>query len=289
MPTATTIRLRDHCLAPERVDQPASMEAATAACSTLRRAGAAGGLCDGGDCKDDPPSRRAGRPSANTSPMTSPPTGHRCARTPTSRRCGTCAPRARDGPQLPVFQRAKPIDGTLPRSLIGLPRAIAGAVDDEAFNSLTARALERGEGTGLPSGESVARLLGVAVLDQDELDLTRHGWRGETPLWLYILREAAERAQVARLGPVGGRIVGEVLITIIARFRSRISRSTDRGGRRSQPTRRSSSCATCSCGPRVGGGWLVHGDWSRPLTQRAADPPAGRAQPIRPPAAPSPA
>jgi hypothetical protein len=38
---------------------------------------------------------------------------------------------------------------------------------------------------------------------------------GETPLWLYILKEAQVLHDGEQLGPVGGRIVGEVLVGII--------------------------------------------------------------------------
>jgi hypothetical protein len=120
-------------------------------------------------------------------------------------------------PGRPPAQRAKPIDGRLPRSLIELPQAITGAVEHDAYRSLAARDLERGQGTGLPSGESVARHLGVDALSDEELGLAQYGWNGETPLWLYVLREAATRQQGDRLGDVGGRIVAEVLVGIIAR------------------------------------------------------------------------
>jgi hypothetical protein len=116
-----------------------------------------------------------------------------------------------DVPGKAPAQRAKPIDGLLPRSLIELPGAITGVVDDAAYRSLAARDLERGEGTGLPSGEAVAQLIGAEVLSEHELDLARHGWRGETPLWLYILRESSTRHDGDQLGEVGGRIVAEVL------------------------------------------------------------------------------
>jgi hypothetical protein len=36
-----------------------------------------------------------------------------------------------------------------------------------------------------------------------------------TPLWFYILREAHVMAQGLTLGPVGGRIVGEVLLGLL--------------------------------------------------------------------------
>jgi hypothetical protein len=114
-------------------------------------------------------------------------------------------------------QRAKPMDGVLPRSLIELPQAITGAVADEAYRSLAVRDLERGQGTGLPSGEAVSQAMGVEPLSEDEIDLRRHGWEGETPLWLYILRESSVRHAGDRLGEVGGRIVGEVLVEVIRR------------------------------------------------------------------------
>jgi hypothetical protein len=59
-------------------------------------------------------------------------------------------------------------------------------------------------------------LLGVDVLTERELDLRRHGWEGETPLWLYILREASARHAGNQLGGVGARIVAEVLHGVIA-------------------------------------------------------------------------
>lgn len=100
--------------------------------------------------------------------------------------------------------------------MIQLPEAITGTVEDDAYRSLATRDLERGLGTGLPSGEAVAQLIGADILSEDELGLRRHGWQGETPLWLYILRESSVRHEGVRLGEVGGRIVAEVLLEIIA-------------------------------------------------------------------------
>ena len=122
-----------------------------------------------------------------------------------------------DVPGEPRAQRSKPMDGQLPRSLIELPQAITGAVDVAAYRSLAGRDLERGQGTGLPSGEAVARLMDADALTEDELDLRRFGWTDETPLWLYVLREASVRHGGDRLGEVGGRIVAEVLYGVIAR------------------------------------------------------------------------
>jgi Animal haem peroxidase len=112
-------------------------------------------------------------------------------------------------------QRAKRIDGRLPASLIGLPVDITGAVEEEAYHSLAARDLQRGQATALPSGEAVADALGAEVLTREEVGLTQHGWDAETPLWYYVLREADVQQQGDRLGEVGARIVGEVLVGII--------------------------------------------------------------------------
>ena len=121
-----------------------------------------------------------------------------------------------DVPGRASAQRSKPIDGQLPRSLIELPQAITGAVEEEAYRSLAARDLERGQGTGLPSGESVARYMHTAPLTPDEVGLAGFGWEQETPLWLYTLREAAVQHDGDRLGEVGGRLVAEVLIGVIS-------------------------------------------------------------------------
>jgi hypothetical protein len=122
-----------------------------------------------------------------------------------------------DVPGQPAAQRSKPIDGQLPHSLIELPQAVTGAEEVAAYRSLAGRDLERGQGTGLPSGESVARFLGADVLSADEVGLGSYGWDAETPLWLYILRESSARRGGDSLGEVGGRIVGDVLVGIIAR------------------------------------------------------------------------
>ena len=120
-----------------------------------------------------------------------------------------------DLPGRPPAQRSKRMDGRLPASLINLPAQITGEVDDEAYHSLAARDLQRGQAIGLPSGEAVGRHLGVEQLDPADIGLVRHGWRDETPLWFYILREADVVGDGDRLGPVGGRIVGEVLVGLI--------------------------------------------------------------------------
>jgi hypothetical protein len=120
-----------------------------------------------------------------------------------------------DVPGRPPAQRAKRIDGRLARSLIELPTALTGESDQQAYQSLAGRDLQRGHAYGLPSGESVASAMGEQGLDAAEVGLAGSGWDSETPLWFYVLRESEAREDGERLGPVGGRIVAEVLLGII--------------------------------------------------------------------------
>jgi len=141
-----------------------------------------------------------------------------------------------DVPDQPPAQRARAIDGRLPSALIHLPSDITGAVDDVDHASLALRDLLRGTATGLPSGEAVARQVGEVPLAREETGLAALGWPGETPLWYYILREAAVREGGERLGPVGSLIVGEVLLGVIDADPSS-QRSVDPDWRPSLPSR----------------------------------------------------
>jgi hypothetical protein len=120
-----------------------------------------------------------------------------------------------DTPGAPPAQRSKKIDGKLVRALIELPVAVTGEVESEVYHSLAVRDLQRGQGVGLPSGEALARYLGVASLTTDQIGIAATGWRDETPLWYYVLREAHIFSGGDSLGPVGGRIVAEVFVGLI--------------------------------------------------------------------------
>jgi hypothetical protein len=112
-------------------------------------------------------------------------------------------------------QRSKKIDGKLVRPLIELPVAVTGECEFEDYHSLAVRDLQRGQGVGLPSGEAVARHMGITPLTAEQIGIVSTGCHDETPLWYYILREADVCTGGHRLGPVGGRIVTEVLIGLI--------------------------------------------------------------------------
>jgi len=112
-------------------------------------------------------------------------------------------------------QPSRRIDARLVHPLIQLPEAIVGATETPEQASLAYRDLQRGRALDMPSGEEIARAMGVAPLSAEEVGLGAHGWQGETPLWYYAMREAAAREDGVRLGAVGGRIVAEVLIGLL--------------------------------------------------------------------------
>jgi hypothetical protein len=103
------------------------------------------------------------------------------------------------------------------------PEEIAPGQPPTIAQSLQVRNLIRGLRLGLPSGQDVARAMGITPLDDDELlddlDLsgeTRKDLSGAAPLWFHVLKEAEVCAEGAHLGPFGGRIVAEVLIGLLS-------------------------------------------------------------------------
>jgi hypothetical protein len=101
--------------------------------------------------------------------------------------------------------------------------------------SLAVQDLKRGYMLGIPTGQAVAKRLGIAnpITRQEIEDLARKvnpeqlkvltrpetKLSSNTPLWYYILAEAKicniEKDKDVRLGPVGSRLVAEVLIGLI--------------------------------------------------------------------------
>jgi len=110
----------------------------------------------------------------------------------------------------PPPQPARRLDTKLSQPLSRLPAGVAPP--GEAGRSLAWLNLTRGSSMGLPSGQAVAEALGTTPLDDDTLRLAR----APAPLWFYVLSEAETIGRGERLGPVGGAIVGEVILAMLA-------------------------------------------------------------------------
>ena len=84
--------------------------------------------------------------------------------------------------------------------------------------SLAQRNLLRHLTWQLPSGQRIAAHMGLPALRRGDLaELAGYGLGldQQTPLWYYILKEALVASGGQTLGPVGGRIVGEVIIGLM--------------------------------------------------------------------------
>jgi len=139
-----------------------------------------------------------------------------------------------DGAQAEL-QPARLIDTKLAFGLHILPDVVtkgeANPIVDFRIHALAERNLKRGKALGLPSGQDVARRMGIPEhLILRPGDLGRAGdptgtslpdhlvevFGEATPLWFYILKEAEIFRSGRSLGPVGGRIVSEVLLGLLA-------------------------------------------------------------------------
>jgi hypothetical protein len=111
----------------------------------------------------------------------------------------------------------KRIDTNISTPLFHLP--LAAIASGTPPISLPQRNLLRHITWEMPSGQAVARAMGVELLQAGDLmELAQPyglGFENSTPLWYYALREAAIINNGARLGPVGGRIVAEVFIGLL--------------------------------------------------------------------------
>jgi hypothetical protein len=110
----------------------------------------------------------------------------------------------------------KRIDTKISTPLFDLP---LGAIANHAPPVvLPVRTLLRHLTWELPSGQTIARRMGVSALspaDLDELHGYGLGLERSTPLWYYVLKEAELVEDGLRLGPVGGRLVGEVVVGLL--------------------------------------------------------------------------
>jgi hypothetical protein len=128
------------------------------------------------------------------------------------------------------IQPAYKIDTSLVNPLQHLPPSVASHITNLAHRNLL-----RGFRMGLPSGQSVARYMGLPVIDDEDLRVGKateadHDknprlvdidpcFENNAPLWYYILAEAQQQFKdndtPIHLGPVGGRIVGEVFVGLM--------------------------------------------------------------------------
>jgi len=118
-------------------------------------------------------------------------------------------------PVAPGRNTSRKIDALLSASLFFLPIGSVVPPDPPAVTSLAERNLLRGKRAGLPSYQAVARAMGIVPLTNEELGLTDPGYAGEAPLWFGLLKESEVVENGVRLGPVGGRITAEVILTLI--------------------------------------------------------------------------
>jgi hypothetical protein len=122
-----------------------------------------------------------------------------------------------------VNNKARSIDSFMATGLEALP-GFSGIMA-----ILATRNLRRGMALGLPSGQGMANSFGIGPMTAAQLKsglsttevslLNSNGGLllNKTPLWYYILREAAVLGGGSQLGPVGGRIVAETFVRILKR------------------------------------------------------------------------
>lgn len=123
------------------------------------------------------------------------------------------------------FNNARKIDSVLASGLEQIP----GGSGITAI--LATRNLRRGLALGLPSGQGAAGVFGITPLTEaeltsglqpDEVNLLNSNNKlllKKTPLWYYVLREAAVVHGGNQLGPVGGRIVADTFVRMLKRDR----------------------------------------------------------------------
>jgi hypothetical protein len=112
----------------------------------------------------------------------------------------------------------KRIDTTISTPLFQLPLSTLPEAPP-FMTSLAQRNLLRQVTWELPSGQALASYMDLPVLASNELrELSRYGnlkLDESTPLWYYILKEAEVMANGEHLGPLGARLVGEVMIGLL--------------------------------------------------------------------------
>ncbi|HEY0750197.1 MAG TPA: heme peroxidase family protein [Chitinophagaceae bacterium] len=127
------------------------------------------------------------------------------------------------GVPVPVNNKARKIDSVLANGLESIP----GGSGIMAI--LATRNLRRGLAFGLPSGQGMAGAFGIVPMTAAQLkqglpaneiallDSAGGILLQKTPLWYYVLREAAVLGNGNQMGPVGARIIADTFIRILKR------------------------------------------------------------------------
>jgi len=113
-------------------------------------------------------------------------------------------------------KRNKRIDTKISTPLMNLP--LGTIASHSGPTSLPQRNLLRHVTWSMPSGQRIAQKMKADALgagDLSELAGYGLGLERSTPLWYYVLKEAEVTQDGLRLGPVGGRIVAEVIIGLL--------------------------------------------------------------------------
>lgn len=108
----------------------------------------------------------------------------------------------------------------VPPSPPGQPRPQPAA---DGSTSLAVMNLRRGAKMQLPAAQDLAQFMGIKLLTPDQIGddtpdgkaARRHELHRRTPLWYYILKEAAVTQKGQRLGPLGSRIVAETFVGLL--------------------------------------------------------------------------
>lgn len=138
--------------------------------------------------------------------------------------------------------KARLFDTKLANPLFQL-RRVDGQAEVGLGAMLAVRNLLRGYLLRMPTGQAVATAMGLTPMtakeikdvaskvtppagQESQLDaLVNGGFESRTPLWYYILAEAAFHAKGKHLGPVGSTLVAEVLIGLIQESENSILRN----------------------------------------------------------------
>ena len=118
-------------------------------------------------------------------------------------------------PGAPPPQPSRTIGVRYARPLAALPRSLTGPLARPEHASLAWRDGQRSAQCGLPCGAATARALGEAPLTAGALGLSSRAVERGVPLLHYVLAEAECRADGRHLGPVGGRLLADVLSRVV--------------------------------------------------------------------------